>query len=119
METSLRISYYRRRVQVQLAKMEVPSMTTKRDITVTVNGQKYQSTVEPRMLLVHYLREMLDLTGTHIGCNTSQCGACVVMLNDEAVKSCTLLAVQADQSPGAKGVRFPPLSAKRSHAAAR
>ena len=71
-------------------------MTTKRDITVTVNGQKYQSTVEPRMLLVHYLREMLDLTGTHIGCNTSQCGACVVMLNDEAVKSCTVLAVQAD-----------------------
>ena len=71
-------------------------MTTKRDITVTVNGQKYQSAVEPRMLLVHYLREMLDLTGTHIGCNTSQCGACVVMLNDEAVKSCTVLAVQAD-----------------------
>jgi carbon-monoxide dehydrogenase small subunit len=71
-------------------------MTTKRDITMTVNGQKYQSTVEPRMLLVHYLREMLDLTGTHIGCNTSQCGACVVMLNGEAVKSCTVLAVQAD-----------------------
>ncbi len=86
----------RQRVQVQLAKMEVPSMTTKRDINVTVNGQKYQSTVEPRMLLVHYLREMLDLTGTHIGCNTSQCGACIVMLNGEAVKSCTVLAVQAD-----------------------
>ena len=48
------------------------------------------------MLLVHYLREMLDLTGTHVGCNTSQCGACVVMLNGEAVKSCTLFAVQAD-----------------------
>jgi carbon-monoxide dehydrogenase small subunit len=71
-------------------------MTMKRDITVTVNGQKYQSSVEPRMLLVHYLRDMLDLTGTHIGCNTSQCGACVVMLNGEAVKSCTVLAVQAD-----------------------
>ncbi len=71
-------------------------MTMKRDITVTVNGQKNQSSVEPRMLLVQYLREMLDLTGTHIGCNTSQCGACVVMLNGEAVKSCTVLAVQAD-----------------------
>src|SRR5438552_317823 len=76
--------------------MEVPSMTMKRDITVTVNGSKYDSTVEPRTLLVHYLREALDLTGTHIGCNTSQCGACVVMVNGEAVKSCTVLAVQAD-----------------------
>lgn len=73
-------------------------MTMKRTITVTVNGQKQQSTVEPRMLLVHYLRDVLDLTGTHIGCNTSQCGACVVMLNGEAVKSCTVLAVQADES---------------------
>ncbi len=71
-------------------------MTMKRDITVTVNGTHYQSTVEPRTLLVHYLREALDLTGTHIGCNTSQCGACTVLLNGEAVKSCTVLAVQAD-----------------------
>ncbi|HLI91799.1 MAG TPA: (2Fe-2S)-binding protein [Ktedonobacteraceae bacterium] len=71
-------------------------MTMKREITVTVNGQQYHSEVEPRTLLVHYLRDMLDLTGTHIGCNTSQCGACVVMLNGEAVKSCTVLAVQAD-----------------------
>ena len=71
-------------------------MTMKRTITVTVNGEKHQSEVEPRTLLVHYLRDGLDLTGTHIGCNTSQCGACVVMLNGEAVKSCTLLAVQAD-----------------------
>jgi carbon-monoxide dehydrogenase small subunit len=71
-------------------------MTMKRAITVTVNGQQYHSEVEPRTLLVHYLRDMLDLTGTHIGCNTSQCGACVVMLNGEAVKSCTVLAVQAD-----------------------
>ncbi len=71
-------------------------MTMKRKISVTVNGQRYQSEVEPRLLLVHYLRDVLDLTGTHIGCNTSQCGACVVMLNDEAVKSCTILAVQAD-----------------------
>src|SRR5258708_15019058 len=76
--------------------MEVPSMTMKRDITVTVNGTKYQSTVEPRMLLVHYFREALDLTGTHIGCDTSQCGACTVLLNGESVKACTVLAVQAD-----------------------
>lgn len=71
-------------------------MTMKRAITVTVNGQTYHSEVEPRTLLVHYLRDTLDLTGTHIGCNTSQCGACTVFLNGEAVKSCTLLAVQAD-----------------------
>lgn len=71
-------------------------MSMKRAITVTVNGQEHHSEVEPRMLLVHYLREVLDLTGTHVGCNTSQCGACVVLLNGEAVKSCTVLAVQAD-----------------------
>lgn len=73
-------------------------MTTKRSITVTVNGKQQQSKVEPRMLLVHYLRETLDLTGTHIGCNTSQCGACVVLVDGEAIKSCTVLAVQADGS---------------------
>lgn len=86
------------RAETRLAKMEVPSMTMKRAITVTVNGQKHHSTVEPRTLLAHYLRDELDLTGTHIGCNTSQCGACVVMVNGEAVKSCTVLAVQADGS---------------------
>ncbi|BCL84274.1 carbon monoxide dehydrogenase [Ktedonobacteria bacterium brp13] len=73
-------------------------MTIKRAITVTVNGKQYQSEIEPRLLLVHYLRDILDLTGTHVGCNTSQCGACVVLLNGEAVKSCTVLAVQADGS---------------------
>ncbi len=71
-------------------------MTMKRTVTMTVNGQKHRSEVEPRTLLAHYLRDTLDLTGTHIGCNTSQCGACVVMLNGQAVKSCTILAVQAD-----------------------
>ncbi len=71
-------------------------MATKCAITVTVNGQQHHSEVEPRMLLVHYLREELDLTGTHIGCDTSQCGACTVLLNGESVKSCTVLAVQAD-----------------------
>ena len=73
-------------------------MTMKRTITVTVNGQSHQSEVEPRTLLVHYLRETLDLTGTHIGCDTSQCGACTVLLNGESVKACTMLAVQADGS---------------------
>jgi len=73
-------------------------MAMKREITVTVNGQQYHSQVEPRMLLVHYLRDVLDLTGTHIGCDTSQCGACTVLLNGESVKSCTVLAVQADGS---------------------
>jgi carbon-monoxide dehydrogenase small subunit len=73
-------------------------LTMKREITVTVNGEQHHSSVEPRMLLVHYLREELDLTGTHIGCDTSQCGACVIHLNGEAVKSCTVLAVQADGS---------------------
>ncbi len=73
-------------------------MATKREITVTVNGQQYHSQVEPRLLLVHYLRDELDLTGTHIGCDTSQCGACTVMLNGESVKACTVLAVQADGS---------------------
>jgi carbon-monoxide dehydrogenase small subunit len=65
-------------------------------ITVTVNGKQHTSDVEPRTLLVHYLREQLNLTGTHIGCDTSQCGACVVHLNGESVKSCTTLAVQVD-----------------------
>ncbi len=71
-------------------------MTMKREISMTVNGQQYQSSVEPRMLLVHYLRDVLDLTGTHIGCDTSQCGACTVLVNGESVKSCTMFAVQAD-----------------------
>ena len=65
-------------------------------ITTVVNGQTYENDVEPRTLLVHYLREGLRLTGTHIGCETSLCGACTVLVNGAAAKSCTLLAVQAD-----------------------
>jgi carbon-monoxide dehydrogenase small subunit len=65
-------------------------------ISVTVNGRTYKNDVEPRTLLVHYLREHLNLTGTHIGCDTSQCGACVVLINGVSAKSCTVLAVQAD-----------------------
>jgi carbon-monoxide dehydrogenase small subunit len=64
-------------------------------IHMTVNGQRREGTVEPRLLLVHFLRDHLGLTGTHIGCDTSQCGACAVLMNGEAVKSCTLFAVQA------------------------
>ena len=65
-------------------------------IQVTVNGVKQESDVEARLLLVHYLREVLNLTGTHIGCDTTNCGACTVLLNGKPVKSCTLFAVQAD-----------------------
>jgi len=65
-------------------------------VSLTVNGKMRKSAVEPRTLLVHYLREQLRLTGTHIGCDTSQCGACTVLLDGRAVKSCTVLAHQAD-----------------------
>ncbi|MDR7450190.1 MAG: (2Fe-2S)-binding protein [Armatimonadota bacterium] len=68
----------------------------KHPLTVRVNGTTYHHEVEPRLLLVHYLREVLGLTGTHIGCDTSSCGACTVLLDGLAVKSCTLLALQAD-----------------------
>jgi carbon-monoxide dehydrogenase small subunit len=65
-------------------------------ISVTVNGTKHESEVEPRTLLVHYIREALGLTGTNVGCDTTSCGACTIHLNGESVKSCTVLAVQAD-----------------------
>ncbi|MHA0041348.1 (2Fe-2S)-binding protein [Deinococcus sp. PEB2-63] len=65
------------------------------NVTLTVNGKTYTRDVEPRTLLVHFIREDLGLTGTHVGCDTSQCGACTVHVNGDAVKSCTLLAVQA------------------------
>ena len=66
------------------------------EVSMTVNGTAYTNDVEPRTLLVHYLRENLRLTGTHVGCDTSSCGACTIVVNDEAVKSCTLLAVQCE-----------------------
>jgi carbon-monoxide dehydrogenase small subunit len=65
-------------------------------ITLKVNGTQHEHDVEPRVLLVHYLRETLGLTGTHVGCDTSQCGACTVLLDGQTVKGCTVLAVQAD-----------------------
>jgi len=66
------------------------------NVSVTVNGRKYEHDVEPRLLLVHYIRDVLQLTGTHVGCDTSQCGACTVLIDGDAVKACTVLAVQAD-----------------------
>jgi carbon-monoxide dehydrogenase small subunit len=71
---------------------------TEKDISLTINGTEHELTVEPRRLLVHALREDLDLTGTHIGCDTGNCGACTVYKDGEAVKSCLLFAVQADGS---------------------
>ncbi|MGH7362450.1 MAG: (2Fe-2S)-binding protein [Candidatus Methylomirabilales bacterium] len=65
-------------------------------IALTVNGQRREDAVEPRLLLVHYLRDVLGLTGTKIGCDTSQCGTCTILLDGVSVKSCTLLAVQTD-----------------------
>jgi carbon-monoxide dehydrogenase small subunit len=67
-------------------------------VSMTVNGKLRKATVDPRMLLVHFLRENLRLTGTHIGCDTSQCGACTVIVDERTVKSCTVFAVQADGS---------------------
>ena len=66
------------------------------NITVTVNGQAHSAEVESRLLLVHFIRDTLRLTGTHIGCDTTHCGACTVLLDDRPVKSCTVFAVQAD-----------------------
>ena len=69
---------------------------TSRTIAVEINGQRYEREVEARKLLVHFIRDDLDLTGTHVGCDTGNCGACTVLLDGTAVKSCMLLAVQAD-----------------------
>jgi carbon-monoxide dehydrogenase small subunit len=78
------------------AGYEVEQM--KKTISVTVNGVTHQNEIEPRLLLVQYIRDVLNLTGTHVGCETSLCGACTVMVDGQAVKSCTMLAAQADGS---------------------
>lgn len=70
----------------------------KTSVSITVNGIEHHDEVEPRLLLVHYLRDMLWLTGANVGCDTSQCGACTILMDGLAVKSCTVLAVQADGS---------------------
>ncbi len=67
-------------------------------VSITVNGKPRTADVEPRLLLVHFLREQLNLTGTHVGCDTSQCGACTVLIDGRSAKSCTIFAVQADSS---------------------
>ena len=66
------------------------------NVSMTVNGQQRSGDVEPRLLLVHFIRDVLGLTGTHVGCDTSQCGACTIIMNGKAVKSCTVLTVQAE-----------------------
>ncbi|MEP6871776.1 MAG: (2Fe-2S)-binding protein [Anaerolineaceae bacterium] len=73
-------------------------MTTDIPIQIVINGKVHNDVVEPRLLLVHYLRENLGLTGTHVGCDTTQCGACTVMIDGHSAKSCTIFAVQADGS---------------------
>ncbi|MEO1260873.1 MAG: (2Fe-2S)-binding protein [Bacteroidota bacterium] len=68
----------------------------KKEITITVNGTAHTAEVEPRLLLVHFIRENLKMTGTHIGCDTSSCGACTILMDGKSIKSCTVLAVQAN-----------------------
>jgi carbon-monoxide dehydrogenase small subunit len=68
----------------------------KRSVSMTINGTTHTHEVEPRLLLVHFIRELAGLTGTHVGCDTSQCGACTIHMNGQAVKACTLFAVQAE-----------------------
>jgi len=67
-------------------------------VKVTINGKEYEHEVDPRLLLVHYIREKARLTGTHVGCDTGNCGACTILFNGKLVKSCLMLAVQADQA---------------------
>ena len=78
--------------------MDAGTVTTERSITVTINGTTYEREVEARKLLIHFIRDDLDLTGSHIGCDTGNCGACSVIVDGKLVKSCMMLAVQADGS---------------------
>jgi len=90
---------HRRSIGVKVAGRHLSSLkpgSLCMQVQITVNGREHQSSVEPRQLLVHHLRETLGLTGTNVGCDTSSCGACTVHLDGEAVKSCTVLTVQAD-----------------------
>jgi len=85
----------RRRSSIRNQSSEEVSAVSQ-SVTITINGVKHTHQVEPRLLLVHFIRELAGLTGTHVGCDTSQCGACTINLNGLAMKSCTMLAVQAD-----------------------
>jgi carbon-monoxide dehydrogenase small subunit len=91
-------------------------------VRLSVNGESQEHEVEPRLLLVHYLREVVGLTGTNVGCDTSSCGACTVLMDKESVKSCTVLAVQADgtevttiEGMASEGVMHPIQEAFREH----
>ena len=97
-------------------------MSTPVPLSITVNGERHESEVEPRQLLVYYLRDQLGLTGSHVGCDTTNCGACTVHLDGQAVKSCTLLAVQAEdrevttiEGLGQEGNLHPLQAAFREH----
>jgi carbon-monoxide dehydrogenase small subunit len=80
-----------------MSQQSVSALQTDRiTVTCTINGKKYSGTCEPRTLLVHFIRDDLNLTGTHIGCDTGHCGACTIMFNGKALKSCMLLAIQAE-----------------------
>jgi carbon-monoxide dehydrogenase small subunit len=89
------VLYLATRDGVRLAFREV---AMRRKVSMTINGTRYEHEVEPRLLLVHYIRETAGLTGTHVGCDTSNCGACTIELDVHSVKSCTIFAVQADGS---------------------
>jgi len=98
------------------------SVSTPVPLSITVNGERHESEVEPRQLLVYYLRDQLGLTGSHVGCDTTNCGACTVHLDGQAVKSCTLLAVQAEdrevttiEGLGQEGNLHPLQAAFREH----
>ena len=80
----------------------------KHPISVKINGKQYTHDVEPRLLLIHYLREVVGLTGPHIGCETSLCGACTVIVDGKAVKSCSMFAVQADGAKSPPSKAWPP-----------
>ena len=82
--------------QKSMVPMTMSDSTEKLSVDITVNGKAYKREVEPRLLLVEFIRDVLGLTGTHVGCDTSYCGACTLILNGDAIKSCTYLAVQAD-----------------------
>ncbi|PSN83379.1 carbon monoxide dehydrogenase [Candidatus Marsarchaeota G1 archaeon OSP_D] len=76
--------------------MEAQKLQKKVSVSIKINGKVYTADVEPRLLLVHFIRDVAGLTGTHIGCDTSNCGACTVLLNGKSLKSCTMFAVQAN-----------------------
>ena len=102
------------RAKSRAAEIREAQQWPKSHVTMKVNGKAVEALVEPRTLLIHFLREQLNLTGPHIGCDTSHCGACTVDLNGKSVKSCTMFAVQAD---GGDVLTIEGMAARRRHAA--